>query len=399
MNKMLRFVGFTALGFLANVLSQYLPSLKSMAKFVTPILHGIGFFIKVIGGAAIRFVERGYFVYDLIRNSIKSIGGENATKLFDDFSSSLNTVLNAALIAGTLGLATGGIGTGKGKITGSARRLPGWIRGLVGKRAPVSVGRGGAQELGQRSLRRLITTSGGKQVSETVGKKILIKRAGKVLSPFFKRLPIFGALFEFGISYALGDSISKSASRAMGGLILGVLGGIIGGPVGIFLGGLIGSEVGALLHDAIFDETLAKIKRSFIRNNKIEIDPPPDLGVEEILSPDPSVKDPGIIQPNVGDYYQTRDKLGRTVWKYWDGMKWKLLLTPIFASPNEIPRFLRNLGIEPGKLVQPPDTLINKVTNSSEKISSLQQHPSYSEGGLRIREKNTFVLQKEIVLT
>ena len=91
-DKILRFIGFTALGFIVDKFAKYLPTFKNLGETLQPIIDGVGGFIKVVGGAAITFVERGYAAVNAVNEVIGNIGGEDAQKTFNDVLSNLTLV-------------------------------------------------------------------------------------------------------------------------------------------------------------------------------------------------------------------------------------------------------------------------------------------------------------------
>jgi len=75
------------------------------------------------------------------------------------------------------------------------------------------------------------------------------------------KLPIIGALLDFGLSWALGESPGRAAFRAVGAGLLGAVGGVIGSAVpvaGSIIGGAIGGAggdyLGGLLYDVLFGD-------------------------------------------------------------------------------------------------------------------------------------------------
>jgi hypothetical protein len=253
-DKITRFIGFTAAGFLVGKIAEYLPIFKNVITRLQPIIDGIGLFVKVIGRAAITFVERGYKAVDTVNNIIKNIGGEGAEKTFKDFSSSLNTVLNGAIIAATIGLSTRpkvrgrGLASTAGQATAAASRsrglgsvAGGYAGNALRYRAP-----------GQAAAGGFFLEQSRKAAMQTAGRTTA--RAGaRALKPLLSRIPIIGGLLEFAISWALGDPVGKAAFRGIGAVLIGAIGTAIGGPVGAVLGSMAGAEVGGLLYETFFE--------------------------------------------------------------------------------------------------------------------------------------------------
>ena len=253
-DKILKFVGFTALGFIVDKFKKYLPTFNSLGDTLQPIIDGIGGFIKVIGGAAITFVERGYAAVKAVEDVIGRIGGEDAQKTFNDFLSNLTLVLNGAIIAATIALSTRPrIRTGGGgvrprtRIRGSVEEA--FTAGRPRRMQPSgTTSRGAAQRYLQRYGQRAATRRFGAEAVKSIGPRA----AARVIKPFVSRLPIIGGLLEFAISWAVGDPIGKAAFRGVGSVLLGGLGTVIGGPIGAIIGGFAGGELGGLLYDAFF---------------------------------------------------------------------------------------------------------------------------------------------------
>lgn len=86
--------------------------------------------------------------------------------------------------------------------------------------------------------------------------------------PFLKRLPIIGALIDFGLSVALGEDPGRAAFKAIGAGLLGFIGGVLGGPFApltAFAGGFLGDMAGGALYDAFFGG-----KKPEQKNQKVE---------------------------------------------------------------------------------------------------------------------------------
>jgi hypothetical protein len=75
-----------------------------------------------------------------------------------------------------------------------------------------------------------------------------LKLFAKALRPFLKRIPIIGALLDFGISIALGESVGRAGAKAVGALLGGIVGSALG-PVGSFGGAVAGDMLGAAIFD------------------------------------------------------------------------------------------------------------------------------------------------------
>ena len=75
------------------------------------------------------------------------------------------------------------------------------------------------------------------------------------------KLPIIGALIDFGLSWMLGEHPGRAAFKAIGAGILGGVGGVVGNVVpvvGGIIGGLAGGVLGDMLGGALFDFFFSK---------------------------------------------------------------------------------------------------------------------------------------------
>jgi hypothetical protein len=256
------FITQTVLGFLAVRLIGFLPQLLK----ILPVIINVSDFIIDWGGklldGLVTFIDWGYKTYDATRGFVKNLFGDGGVKKFDELSDVLNKFLNLAIIAGMVAAGSGGFGGGgKGaspkisgtpKVTtsGGAAGRPD-IRNPLRQRPTITTSGGGAA--GRLDLRNplrqrpTITTGGG-------GKRALLSS----VRPFLKRipLPVVGALIDFGLSVALGESPGRAAFRAIGAGLLGALGAVIGSVVpvaGNFIGGMIGGVAGDLAGGALYD--------------------------------------------------------------------------------------------------------------------------------------------------
>jgi len=253
LDKIIRFLGFTALGFLVDKFGKYATSIQGALPVIETVINGIAGFVTSIGNAAITFVERGYAAYDAVQNAVKSIGGDDAEAKFTEFSGLLNKVLNGAIIAATIALST----RPRTRVGGGVRAPQTRIRGVdeafsAGRPRRMqpsgTTSRGAAQRYLQRYGQRAATRRFGAEAVKSIGPRA----AARVIKPFVSRLPIIGGLIEFAISWATGDPVGKAAFRGIGATLVGGIGTVVGGPIGAILGGMVGGEIGALLYDAFF---------------------------------------------------------------------------------------------------------------------------------------------------
>jgi muramidase (phage lysozyme) len=266
-----RFVVNTLIGFIAIRLIKHLPKMIEVVKF----LGGAMDFITNVGGNLLNglatFVQKGYEAYDFTRKTLKTFGGDNAVKLFDGFNNALGGIVTAALAASfALFDIAGGDSSGsdnvgiKGRTPGRSRR---GIDPKLARRYTERFGRDtAARKFGQEGVRSL----GGKYArsgAENLARRGVVSLAGKggtkavlgVVRPLLKRLPIIGALIDFGLSVALGEDPGRAAFKAIGAGLLGSIGAAVGslafgfgGIIGGILGSIGGDAIGGALYDMFF---------------------------------------------------------------------------------------------------------------------------------------------------
>ena len=88
---------------------------------------------------------------------------------------------------------------------------------------------------------------GGRGASN-IFRKIGLKGAVKFLRPLLKRIPLVGALLDFGISLLLGEPIGRAAAKSVGALIGGIFGSVLG-PFGSVGGAILGDMAGSGIYD------------------------------------------------------------------------------------------------------------------------------------------------------
>lgn len=270
----------TLLGFIAVKLFDMAPKLIKFLDAIKPVAGFIGEFAGNLFNGLVEFVDKGYKAYDQVQKFVKSVGGENAEKLFNDFSKNLNLVLNGAIIAAMLAISTapkgprGGFGTPKGGTpkptrTPTGYRVPeGMTRVLredrVAQFGPRQKGFGerlsqrqriAQQKLVQRPLRNL--TRPARQLSG----KVLNTGAGKLAGKIFGRIPIIGGLIDFAFNLAMGENPGRAAAKAVGSTLGAALGTFIPIPfAGTILGGILGDLVGGALYDTLVGSKPQKVQ-------------------------------------------------------------------------------------------------------------------------------------------
>ena len=243
-----RFLAFTFAGFLINNYSKYLPKLLEFVKYITPVTDFIGSFAKNLVNGVITFVDLGYKAYDQVNKTIESIGGKDAAKTFDDFSSKLNVLLNGSIVAAML----------------IASTAPKKVNPKVGFDR---LGR----RVGQDTQRRYLQRYGERQFADRFGKKNLQKLATsgatKGLAKGAARqslrsvvgVPIIGSLIGFVIdTVVFREKPTRAAAGAVGsavgqGIGIALAGGTtfgLGAGVGMFIGGFLGDIIGKSLYDS-----------------------------------------------------------------------------------------------------------------------------------------------------
>ena len=295
------FISNIILGYFAVRLVDHLPKIIPIVKF----LGAAADFIIDVGGkllnGLVTFVDWGYKAYDATRGFIKQLGGENFAQGFDKFIGVVDTALfltsvlaaDLALEAMTGGGGPGGPGGGRGGPLKSGKELYGeydqkraFIRKKHGDAAAriydneIANGRTPKQAFENIKTRYI---SKGRIVSERTlglgeikGSKLFGRGIDKVpgrlatrvlgrsgtkailgtVRPLLKRLPIVGALIDFGLSVALGEDPGRAAFKAIGAGLLGSVGAAIGSVVpvaGNIIGGIVGGMAGDAIGGALYD--------------------------------------------------------------------------------------------------------------------------------------------------
>lgn len=311
LDRIKNFLFSILLGYISIKLLPHLPKLVGIVKIIGNVME----FMIDLGGnildKVVTFIDWGYKAIDATRGFMKSFGGDFSLKIFDTFTGTVSGVIDAAIIA-ALALSAmsggdgGGSGGGRGGGGGSGGRPGGkpnvinkgfwnektgrWqggfrVRGGGGafrtdeaaRRYAQRFGRDAAtSRFGQEGVRSL----GGKYArsgATNLARKGLVGVAGKggakavlgFAKPFLKRLPIIGALIDFGLSVALGEDPGRAAFKAIGAALLGTIGAAVGslafgfgGIIGGLLGSLGGDALGGALYDMFFGGKKPKAQKS-----------------------------------------------------------------------------------------------------------------------------------------
>ena len=239
LDRIKRFLYFTALGWLFTKFQDQLPKLLGIVKIITPIYGVVENIFKFMLESVVNFIDRGYETYDKIRGLVKTIGGEKAQEDFDRLSGKLNEYINYVLIGGMA--LTGAINT----FANNARkyRPPKSPKSPTSPRGSV----GPLEGVGRAGKAAALKTS-----RAVIGRQSTRQLLRLVKGPL-SRLPLLGGLIEFGLSWALGDPVGKAAFRGVGTLLLGAVGSLIMPGFGTFIGGYAGAELAGKLYDVLFE--------------------------------------------------------------------------------------------------------------------------------------------------
>jgi murein DD-endopeptidase MepM/ murein hydrolase activator NlpD len=311
LDRIKRFLFFTALGWLFTKFQDQLPKLLGIVKTITQVYVVAEDIFKTLLTGLVNFIDIGYQTYDGLRKKVEDIGGKDAVKTFDDFSSHLNKLINGVIIASTFiaGTASKTPKTPAGP-TGAGAAGAGGATGIRGPRyrssGEAAAGRTLQENVSRQALtrERMLAPTGPRGPLDRIGRSI--KGAGAQLETgtLFKkgagfqkalynapgklkglvpkgakfgggRIPIVGPLITFGIrKFVYGESLGKSAAAAvgtgvgqavgswLGGIAGGVIGSVIpgigtllvggaGAAIGNVIGGLLGEWIGALLYDFV----------------------------------------------------------------------------------------------------------------------------------------------------
>ena len=287
LDRIKRFLFFTALGWLFTKFQDQLPKLEGIVKTIGQV-YGVaeGIFKSLLNGL-VNFIDIGYQTYDGLRKKVEDLGGKDAAKTFDEFSGHLNKLINGAIIAATLiastnpkilktpkqskgpsGAAAAGGGRGRpgagftdpGRYRASGQARAGGFeleqarknlpKKPVGPKGPLDrIGRGFKGAAAQLETGTLFKKGAGlqKALYNAPGKLkgLVPKGGGGALSrgAAAVRLPVVGPLVTFIVRrYVYGEKPSRAAAAAVGtaiGEMIGMFGGAaIAGGGTFFTGGL-----------------------------------------------------------------------------------------------------------------------------------------------------------------
>lgn len=244
LDRLKRFLLFTALGYAFNKFGKHIPKVLEFAKKLTPAFKFVEELTGNILNGVVDFIGAGYKAYDQVRGIAKSIGGENFEKTFDEFSKQFNIFANLAIVAGLA--ATGGTDFGLGRGGKSVTKKPGFDRVRGGR-------------VNQATQSRYLQRYGKGAFKQRFGSKALQgitqKGTGRIIGKAFGRVPIIGGLIDFIVSTVIfKEKPGRAAAKAVGATIGSALGTFIPVPfAGTILGGILGDIVGGALYDSLVD--------------------------------------------------------------------------------------------------------------------------------------------------
>ena len=225
-----RFISNVLMGMLVMKLIDFSDALANSG--ILPLLGKIGDFVLDVGGKIIdglvTFIDKGYEIYDGLRQSIGDKFGEGAQEQFDNLAGTLNKVLNTVFSVGlALSVVAGKVGGGS---------------------AANTLGKSATRSAGTKLARNAVVKVLGKK-----GTKAALKFTKKFISPFIKRIPIIGGLIDFALNYfVFKEPLGRAAFAAIGSTLLGAIGTAFGGPLGMIIGGFAGDFAGKKLYDLFF---------------------------------------------------------------------------------------------------------------------------------------------------
>lgn len=172
-----RFLFFTFLNIALPKLLELLPKLRELGKAIAPTTK---FLLDIAGGVGkgllsglVNFIDWGYKIRDNTEKTIKQIGGDKASKDFNEFNKRLNTFIDLSILAGLTALDVGLDAERFRKKQLKDQQKP------KGRKPQVTEGRGGQKPIGRP---KVTTGAGGKAGAGPVTQG----RGGKPLGKFSK---------------------------------------------------------------------------------------------------------------------------------------------------------------------------------------------------------------------
>ena len=107
-----RFLLYSLLGFAVDKFLPLVPKLLEFGKMLVPAMQFLTDFAGNFLVNTVNFIDRGYKVYDGIKEQLDRIVPSDISQQFSKFSGLLNAALNTALILGASAIRIGGPGMG-----------------------------------------------------------------------------------------------------------------------------------------------------------------------------------------------------------------------------------------------------------------------------------------------
>ena len=317
-DRIKNFIKNVLLGFILTRLVEFAPILQKIVPLLGGAIDFMTDFAIGLVNALGTFLKWGFDAYEKTEKFIEDIGGEDAVKEFNKFTSTLERFLNLALIAG---LATAAVsrenarqargGNLRGKPGGIPKGTrPGAVRRFAqryGRDAAIKkFGKDAVTRFGGSAGRSAVTNLGRRGLVGVLGKggtKAGLKFLKNFISPIVKRIPIIGGLIDFALNFfVFKEPVGRAAFAAIGATIFGALGAtagsiipVAGNFVGGALGGLAGDLAGKWLYDTFFDKKKPVDMES---DTKTQAPSPPATPYPRGLAKDVSVSGGNIV--NIG---------------------------------------------------------------------------------------------------
>ena len=315
-DRIKNFIKNVLLGFILTRLVEFAPILQKIVPLLGGAIDFMTDFAIGLVDALGTFLKWGFDAYEKTEKFIEDIGGEDAEKEFNEFTSTLERFLNLALIAG---LATAAVsrenarqsrgGNLRGKPGGIPKGTrPGAVRRFTqryGRDAAIKkFGKDAVTRFGGSAGRSAVTNLGRRGLVGVLGKggtKAGLKFLKNFISPIVKRIPIIGGLIDFALNFfVFKEPIGRAAFAAIGATIFGALGATAGSIlpfggtlVGGALGGLAGDVAGKWLYDTFFDK---KKPVEMEGDTKTQSPSPPATPYPRGLASDVSVSGNNIVK-------------------------------------------------------------------------------------------------------
>lgn len=286
-----KFLIFTALGGLFEIVQKYIPKILGFLKFAAPIYKFIEDAIKMLVGGFTTFIDKAYQLNDAIRKEVENFGGDEALKKLDSFTKTFTRYANLAIMLFSAGIPSslplgpkgklpggvpGGKGGGKPGSTQKPKPLSKFQVEQLRKKAPSVKGPGIGPKSGapkgrifNRGLGRSLTRAQTKLIGRQ--NQLMLSRTARTFGnrasalggrlTLGGKLPIIGPIimgYDTYMADADGDGepdkkLDKSLFVAGGS----ALGGLLASSIPVF-GTILGSVVGGYIGDLMYEMILGK---------------------------------------------------------------------------------------------------------------------------------------------